>query len=108
MPEEPRRTELKPTKVEVRRRIDITESLLIDCASVTEIRRYFADKESLHLGRRTVERYAEIAEQRIVKAAEPIRGAEIQKAKIIPYIGIFCYANLPSNGLPLGSGEQPF
>jgi hypothetical protein len=81
MPEEPRRTEVKPTKAEVRRRIDITESLLIDCASVTEIRRYFAEKEALHLGRRTVERYVEIAEHRIVKAAEPIRSAEIRKAK---------------------------
>jgi hypothetical protein len=81
MTEEPRKTEVKPSKAERRRRIDITESLLIDCASVTEIRRYFAEKESLHLGRRTVERYAEIAEHRIVKGTEPLRQAEIRKAK---------------------------
>jgi hypothetical protein len=81
MAEEDRTTRPKPSKAERRRRIDICESLLIDCASVTEIRRYFAEKEKLHLGRRTVERYAEIAEQRILKASEPIREVEMKKAK---------------------------
>ncbi len=82
MPEEPRKTEPKPTKAERRRRIDITESLVIDCASVTDIKRYFAEKEGLRLARRTVERYAEIAENRIVKVTEPIREREVKKAKL--------------------------
>src|SRR5438034_8746565 len=88
MPDEPRRadeplrTELKPTKAEMRRRIDVVESLLIDCASVTDIKRYFAEKEGLQLARRTVERYRELADKRIMKAAEPIREREVRTAKI--------------------------
>ncbi len=72
----------KPSKTEIRRRIDITESLLIDCASVTEIARYFAEKEGLTLARRTVERYRELAEKRIEHVAEPVRERELHKAKL--------------------------
>jgi hypothetical protein len=72
---------IKPTKIELRRRLDIVESLVIDCASVTEIRRYLAEKEGLNLGRRTIERYVHTVEERIVKAAELRRDVEVQKAK---------------------------
>ena len=82
MTEELRRTESKPTKAELRRRIDITESLLIDCATVTDTVRYFTDREGLVIARRTIERYRQLAEKRIVKAAEPIRHVEIGKAKL--------------------------
>ncbi len=72
----------KPTNAERRRRLDIVESLLTDCATVTDIRRYFAEKEGLRLGRRTVERYRELAEKRILKCAEPMRDREIRYAKL--------------------------
>lgn len=70
----------KPTNTELRRRLDIVESLLIDCASVPEIMRYFAEKENLKLARRTIEQYVHIVEKRIQKAAEPLRELEIRKA----------------------------
>src|SRR5436305_5010645 len=95
MADEPRKTEPKPTKAEFRRRIDVTESLLIDCASVTDVKRYFAEKEGLILARRTVERYCELADARIVKASEPIRQMEIRKAKLRLER---CYARAMSGG----------
>jgi chromosome condensin MukBEF ATPase and DNA-binding subunit MukB len=70
----------KPTNTELRRRLDIVESLLIDCASVPEIMRYFAEKENLKLARRTIEQYVHIVEKRIQRAAEPLRELEIRKA----------------------------
>src|SRR5438552_12809565 len=72
----------KPTKTELRRRLAVVESLLIDCASVTEIMRYFEDRENLTLARRTIEQYVQIVEKRIQKAAEPIRQVEAILAKL--------------------------
>lgn len=70
----------KPTNTELRRRLDVVESLLIDCASIPEIMRYFAEKENLKLARRTIEQYVHVVEKRIQKAAEPKRELEIRKA----------------------------
>ena len=70
----------KPTKTELRRRLDIVESLVIDCASVPDIMRYLAEKEDLKLARRTIEQYVHIVEKRIEKAAEPRRTLEVRKA----------------------------
>jgi hypothetical protein len=71
----------KPSIAERRRRLDIVESLVIDCASIPEILRYFVEKEGLRFGRRTVERYVCFVEKRIQKAGESKRQLEIQKAK---------------------------
>jgi|GEM_PF-6812388 len=71
----------KPTKAEIRKRLDLIESLVIDCASVTDIKRYLQEKEGVRLSRRTVERYRELAEQRILRTAESKREHEIKLAK---------------------------
>ena len=71
---------IKPTNTELRRRLDIVESLVIDCASVPDIMRYFTEKEGLKLARRTIEGYVQFVEKRIQKAAEPRRELEIRKA----------------------------
>lgn len=76
------RSKRKPTKAEIRKRLDLIESLVIDCASVTDIKRYLQEKEGVRLSRRTVERYSELAEQRILKTAESKREHEIKLAKL--------------------------
>ncbi|HEY3876476.1 MAG TPA: hypothetical protein VGM92_13455, partial [Candidatus Kapabacteria bacterium] len=82
MPKNNNTTDARPTKLELERRLDIVESLLIDCATVGDICRYFAEQEKIPLARRTIERYREHADRRIGKIMAPQREQEIRYAKL--------------------------